>query len=150
MKLSKIILPLTGIIFLATGCNFFKKEEEALDKFKLICYIAIDKGDTAWLSIDTSNRKMNGLLTMSYGGIKKFDGQVKGTINGDTLKGHFDFKLNKIDKWYRNPVAFLKKEEKLVMGVGETILVWGSGFHDEKVPIDYDRGRFIFEKTICK
>ncbi|RZL45216.1 MAG: hypothetical protein EOP00_17925 [Pedobacter sp.] len=133
-----------------SSCNFFGAEEEPLDKSKLICYMAIDKGDTAWLNIDTTGRRVNGLFAMSYGGVKRYDGQIKGTINGDTLKTHYDFKVNKVDKWYRNPVAFLKKENKLIMGVGEIVMVWGSGFFDEKVPIDYDKGRFVFEKVSCK
>lgn len=146
----KYFLLLLMVIASLSSCSFFNNEEEVLDKSKLVCYIAIDKGDTAWLSIDTSHKKINGLFTMSYGGKKKYDGQVKGWILGDTLKAHFDFKVNKVDKWYRNPVAFLRKDNKLLMGVGETVLIWGSGHFDEKVPIDFDRGRFVFEPITCK
>lgn len=149
MKSSKTII-ISIVTLVLVGCSFFNKEEEPLDKSKLICYMAIDKGDTAWLQIDTTDRKIRGLFTMSYGGIRKMDGQVEGTINGDTLKGHYDFKVNKVDKWYRNPVAFLKKDNKLLMGVGEIIMVWGTGHFDQKVPIDFDKGRFVFSKTTCK
>ena len=149
MKIKYLLLFVVASVSMAS-CSFFNNEEEILDKSKLVCYIAIDKGDTAWLSIDTSKKKINGLFTMSYGGIKKYDGQVKGRILGDTLKAHFDFKVNKVDKWYRNPVAFLRKDNKLLMGVGETVLIWGSGHFDEKVPIDFEKGRFVFDLTTCK
>ena len=148
MKQAKLFLAaILGLTFY--GCSFFS-HEEPLDTSKLICYIAISNGDTAWLDIDTSDRKINGLFTMSYGGKKRYAGQVKGTINGDTLKANYDFKVNKVDKWYRNPVSFLRKDNKLQMGVGEIITVWGSGVFNEKVPVDYNKGRFVFERTVCK
>ncbi|MBB2144314.1 hypothetical protein GM921_02350 [Pedobacter sp. LMG 31464] len=133
--------------FLITSCNQTKTIEQQMDSQHTICYIAISANDTAWLKIDTSSKQIKGLLTFSYANKKKFEGQFKGTINGDTLKGHYDFKVNKVDKWYRNPVAFLKKEGKLTMGVGEISMVWGSAFFDDKVPINYDKGRFVFDKV---
>jgi hypothetical protein len=63
---------------------------------------------------------------------------------GDTLKGHYDFKINNAEKWNRNPVAFLKKDGQLIMGVGQFMLVMGSAHFDNRAPIDYDKGRFIF------
>lgn len=113
------------------------------------CYQAIDGSDTALLSIDTSNKRILGTFEMKYGKDKVYAGQIKGLIKGDTLIGHYDFKLNKVDKWYRNPVAFLKKEGKLIMGVGEISMVWGSPFFDTNTPIDYDKGRFVFSELAC-
>jgi hypothetical protein len=148
MKKAKLFLMLL-ISIAASSCVFFGKDEP-LDPSKFTCYIAINKSDTAWLDIDTSERKIKGLFTMSYGGKKKLHGQLKGTIKGDTLNAHYDFKVNKVDKWYRNPVSFLRKDNQLVMGVGEIVMVWGSGVFKEGVPVDYDKGRFVFERTVCK
>jgi len=108
-------------------------------------YRAISGKDTAWLSIDTSNKIINGLLTFNYADKKeRYEGKFKGEMYGDTLKGHYDFKINKAEKWNRNPVAFLKKDGKLTMGVGQFMLVMGSAHFDDRVPIDYDKGRFVF------
>ena len=148
MKQTKLFLMLL-ISIDASSCSFFNKDEP-LDTSKLICYIAINRGDTAWLDIDTSDRKIKGLFTMSYGGKKKLFGKLKGTIVNDTLNAHYDFMVNKVDKWYRNPVSFLKKDNKLMMGVGEIVMVWGSGVFKEGVPVDYNKGRFVFERTVCK
>lgn len=106
-------------------------------------YLAVDAGDTAWLQIDTSHRRMLGLLKFRYANNKIYEGHVKGVLSGDTLKGHFDFKVNKVDKWYRNPVSFLKRDQSLIMGVGNFTLIWGSGYFDG-TPIDYSKGRFVF------
>jgi hypothetical protein len=103
-----------------------------------------------YLSI-LSKKIINGLLTFNYTDKKeKYEGQFKGEMYGDTLKGHYDFKINKAERWNRNPVAFLKRDGKLTMGVGQFMLIMGSAHFDQKVPIDYDKGRFVFEEVACK
>ena len=137
---------------LTFGCQQQQKPKEKLmDEKKTICYQSISEKDTAWLSIDTSKKIINGILTFHYTDKKeKYEGQFKGEMYGDTLKGHYDFKINKAEIWNRNPVAFLKKDNKLIMGVGQFMLIMGSAHFDNKVPIDYDKGRFIFEQGNCK
>lgn len=137
-------------LFLNAGCRNEKTIDEQMDKKFTVCYRAISKNDTAWLTIDTSKKQFVGYFKVNCVDQKKiYDGQVKGFIHGDTLNGHFDFKVNKVDKWYRNPVAFLKTNANLTMGVGKTIMLWGSAYFDEKVPINYEKGRFVFEQGDC-
>lgn len=141
---------LISLLFLVSGCRNEKTIEEQMDRKYTVCYRAISKSDTAWLTIDTSKKQFIGYFKVNYVDQKKiYNGQVKGIIHGDTLKGHFDFKVNQVDKWYRNPVAFLKTNANLTMGVGKTVMVWGSAYFDEKVPIDYEKGRFVFELGDC-
>ena len=133
------------------GCQSEKPKEKLMDDKKTVCYQSISGNDTAWLSIDTSKKIINGLLTFNYVDKKeKYEGQFKGEMYGDTLRGHYDFKINKAEKWNRNPVAFLKKEGKLTMGVGQFMLIMGSAHFDNRVPIDYEKGRFTFEASPCK
>ena len=126
--------------------------EEQMQPKTTICYKAIDGTDTIWLSIDTLRvPQLIGTFEMNYAKQKRrMYGQFKGLLKGDTIKGHYDFKVNKVDKWYRNPVAFLKRNNKLNMGVGEMVMQWGSPFFDEKTPIDYEKGRFVFTEIACK
>jgi hypothetical protein len=139
------------VLFILSSCGREKTVDEQMDPNYTACYRAIFEKDTAYLTIDTSKKQMLGFLKMIYGEQKKvYDGTVKGTIKGDTLMGHFDFKENKVNKWFRNPVAFLRKNGSLTMGVGQTVMKWGSPFFDEKVPIDYEKGRFIFELGECE
>lgn len=144
---------LTAALVLSTlffACQQNTPKEKVMDKSKTVCYQSISGKDTAWLSIDTSEKVINGLLTFNYVDKKeRFEGQFKGEMYGDTLKGHYDFKINKAEKWNRNPVAFLKREGKLTMGVGQFMLIMGSAHFDNLVPIDYDKGRFVFEETAC-
>ncbi len=148
-KLLFLLSFLTLITFLYS-CQEKKQVKEQMESKTTICYRAIDGQDTAWLRIDTASSQVIGLLTFNYAKGRDYDGEFKGKFYGDTLKGHFDFKVNQVDKWYRNPVAFLKRNGQLTMGVGNFNMVWGSSIFDPKVPIDYDRGRFVFEGSDCQ
>ena len=114
------------------------------------CYIAIDKADTAWLKIDTTAKHILGEMKFSYANKNHYEGPVKAVMKGDTLRGNFSFMLNNVNKWYKNPIALLKKDDTFTMGIGEIMTLWGSGYFDKNVPIDYEKGRFIFEKVGCK
>ena len=138
------------IIILIFGCQQEKAKEKVMDEKKTICYQSISGTDTAWLAIDTSKKIINGILTFNYTDKKeKYVGKFKGEMYGDTLKGHYDFKINKAEQWNRNPVAFLKKDGKLTMGIGQFMLIMGSAHFDNRIAIDYGKGRFIFEETMC-
>jgi len=145
------LFTLTSAIFLF-GCQQEKPKEKILmDDKKTICYQSISGKDTAWLSIDTSKKVIHGLLSFNYTDKKeKYEGKFKGEMYGDTLKGHYDFKINKAEVWNRNPVAFLKREGKLTMGVGQFMLIMGSAHFDNRYTINYQKGRFTFEEGKCK
>ena len=152
MKFKQLLLTSALAISVLMACQSEKPKdkEKLMDDKKTVCYQAISGGDTAWLSIDTSKKIINGLLTFNYVDKKeKYEGQFKGEMYGDTLRGHYDFKINKAERWNRNPVAFLKRDGKLTMGVGKFMLIMGSAHFDNLVPIDYSKGRFVFEETTC-
>lgn len=145
-----VILLLFPLSFCISSCNREQPKQEVIEK-KMVCYQSISAGDTAWLSIDTAQRVIIGTLTINYvTKMEIYDGKFTGKMNGDTLKGHFDFKINKADPSFRNPLAFLKRENKLTMGVGQFMTVMGTAQFDDRVPIDYEKGRFVFEEAECK
>jgi hypothetical protein len=146
----KTLLSLLTLTTLFYSCRQEKSINEQMEAKTTICYQSISEKDTAWLKIDTSKRDIIGFLSFKYASNKNYDGQFKGKMYGDTLKGHFDFTVNKVDKWYRNPVAFLKRDGKLTMGVGDFNMVWGSPIFDPKTIINYNKGRFVFEMEDCK
>ena len=149
MKIKSLLLCVLTLALL-TSCRQEKDIKELMKEKTTVCFTATADKDSAWLKIDTSSMQIIGLLNFSYPSEKRrYEGQFKGQLYGDTLKGHFDFRVNKVDKWYRNPVSFLKKDGKLIMGVGNFNMVWGSAFFDAKVPIDYERGKFVFEVVRC-
>lgn len=120
-----------------------------MDEKYTVCYMAIDNADTAWLKIDTADKNIIGEMNFSYANKNHYEGLVKAIMKGDTLRGNFSFKLNDVDKWYKNPIALLKKGEAFTMGIGEIMTLWGSGYFDKNVPINYKKGRFVFKKVAC-
>ena len=144
-----LITSVCVLSFLIFSCNQEQPKQQVLEK-KIVCYQSISGSDTAWLSIDTAQKAIAGTLTINYvTKMEIYDGKFTGAMKGDTLKGHFDFKINKADLPFRNPLAFLKSESKLTMGVGQFMTVMGTAQFDDRVPIDYEKGRFVFEETEC-
>lgn len=140
---------IAAIIFLSS-C-----EEQNLVKKQMVeastnCYLAVDRTDTAWLKLDTADRKhVLGELLFIYGNKNRYEGLIKAEMKGDTLKGNYSFKLNNVNKWYKNPIALLRNKQTLTMGIGEIYTLWGSGFFLKTVPIDYEKGRFVFKQVGC-
>lgn len=142
-----LLISASSLSILISSCQQERPKEKVMSQKITNRYRAISGKDTAWLSIDTSDKIINGQLTFNYPDKKeRYEGKFKGEMYGDTLKGHYDFKINKAEKWNRNPVAFLKKGGQLTMGVGQFMLIMGSAHFDNRVPIDYDKGRFVFEE----
>lgn len=150
MKRNRLALLLTALTLISLSCTQTKEFKQQMDPKKTICYTSIDRTDTAWLKVDTTNQQVLGKLEFNYHNEQHFVGDIKGIVKGDTLKGHYVFKVNKADKWYRNPIALLKQKNTLTMGVGEINVMWGAVFFNEKVPINYNRGRFVFEQVGCE
>lgn len=150
MKKQQLLFTLAAALSIfIISCNQEQPKKEIVAE-KIVCYQSISGSDTAWLSIDTANTPISGKLTFNYTSKKEiFDGQFKGEMYGDTLKGHFDFKVNNADTARRNPVALLKEDGKLTMGIGQFMTVMGIPHFDDRVPIDYENGRFVFEEVEC-
>ncbi len=152
MNNHKLLIPLIfALSFFIFSCNREQPPKKAAIEKKMACYRAVSAGDTAWLSIDTAQKVIAGTLTVNYTAkMEIFDGKFTGRMYADTLKGYFDFKINKGKEPFRNPVAFLRRDNKLTMGIGKFMMVMGSAHFDDKVPIDYESSRFVFEEGECQ
>jgi len=117
--------------------------------FKLSCYRAIDGKDTAFLQLKDFKKRTEGKLLFKFSKKDKNDGDIKGTYKGDTLFVNYGYHVGNDPAWHINPVALLKKDGKLVMGVGKIGYLLGIPYFDKKVPIDFDAGRFTFEPVEC-
>lgn len=134
-----------------SSCKEQRAAKTKIDEKYSVCYMAIDKTDTAWLKLDTSDKKrILGEMVFNYTNKNRYVGLIKAVFAGDTLKGNYSFKLNEVDKWYKNPIALLKHRDNLTMGIGEIYTLWGSGFFLKTVPINYERARFVFKPIACK
>ena len=128
---------------LGAGCSNTDKPE----KQTKILYSAVKLNDTARLKLEFGEKAFDGQLEISYKGLYKDSGSVNGIIKGDTLKGTYYFQRYGIPKWERIPISLLKKDSKLIMGVGTMEIYMNMTFFKKTIPIDYQNVKFIFEKV---
>ncbi|WP_316842241.1 hypothetical protein [Pedobacter gandavensis] len=116
------------------------------------CYVAIDGLDTADLHLKTSEKgKISGHLVINYKEKGKNDGEIAGKFSGDTLFVDYTFKIGTENPTiYKNPLAFLKKDGKLILGVGQIETSVGRSYFVKGKPISFDKGRFTFAPVDCK
>lgn len=123
----------------------------ALDSSTMECYQAIDGVDTASLKLLTDTKgKVTGPLIINYLDKGDSNGQVSGSFQGDTLFVHYTFKIGSNKTTYKNPLAFLKKDGKLILGVGQIETFLGVSRFVKGKPISFERGRFSFVPVDCK
>jgi hypothetical protein len=137
------------VITLCLFCGCTQKQDggpgrdTARTAFPTQRYIAVYERDTALLSFARKGSIIEGKLRFSYANGNIEDGTIKGMVKGDTLLADYNFKSHN-GRWYRNPVAFLQTGNKLKLGVGQFEITWGRTHFSKSVPIDYDKGRFVF------
>ncbi|MEJ7559671.1 MAG: hypothetical protein WKF66_15285 [Pedobacter sp.] len=143
-----------GALYSCSQGSEKKKEEGAtkLDSANMQCYTAVDSVNSASLNLITDKEgKVTGSLVINYQDKGDSHGDLIGKFHGDTLFVDYSFQIGSTNKtFYKNPLAFLKKENKLFMGVGQIETFLGkSSFVDNK-RINFERGRFNFSSSDCK
>lgn len=116
------------------------------------CFVAMDSTDKAELKIKTlSNGEVKGSLVINYLEKGKNDGLLVGKFSGDTLFVDYTFKIGTDNPTeYKNPLAFLKQGDKLILGVGQIETHLGRSFFVKGKPISFEKGRFIFAPVDCE
>jgi hypothetical protein len=95
--------------------------------------------------------KITGHLLINYIDKGKNEGLISGAYKGDTLFVDYTFKIGTENKtMYKNPLAFLKKDGKLILGVGQIETSMGKSYFVKGKPIDFEKGRFTFDTAVCK
>ncbi|BAU55182.1 hypothetical protein [Mucilaginibacter gotjawali] len=154
---------LYGLIFLAavflSGCGHYAKNaaQQDAENYKLSkspeqCYLAIYQKDSAFLKYKMMpGGRVLGRLTIKYGELeplafeKEFDhGEIKGRFTKDTLFAEYTFADGAKRTVYRNPLAFLKKNDHLMLGFGATENYLGRTWFIHHNLINFTRGRFQF------
>lgn len=160
MKKSPLYLALLAVPLVYSCTQTGNKTTEKADTavtvktdtlFEKQCFVAIDGKDTADLKLKTSEGKVTGTLVINYSEKGKNDGQIAGAYKGDTLFVDYTFKIGKTNQTiYKNPLALLKKDGKLILGVGQIETTLGRSYFVKGMPIRFDKGRFTFAPQECK
>lgn len=144
----KSILLLSCLIVLSLFCGCGQKNSDDLSRNAeqvSVKYRAVYGADTVLLFILKKGTKIEGSLRFKYANGINQQGTIKGIAKGDTLLADYHYKGTN-GQWQRNPIALLKEDGQLHMGVGEREFAWGRTYFTKNVPIDYEKGRFVFYK----
>ena len=152
LYLAFMILPL---LFSCSGNSNTEQKGDLADADSVIskqCFVAADGKDTANLVVNTmGSGKVGGHLIINYSEKGKNDGEIAGEFKGDTLFVDYTFKIGTENKTiYKNPLALLRKDGKMVLGVGQIETTMGRSYFVKGKPINFDKGRFTFEPSDCK
>jgi len=107
-------------------------------------YIAIDGRDTATITLKTGNDVVTGKLIFRMYNKEDNDGFVRGAFKKDTLFVDYSFRKGTNRIVYKNPMAFLKKNGQLILGIGKMENMFGRTYFRKDIPIDFYEGRFTF------
>lgn len=132
-----------NLFFTLAACNNYKGDQNSTK----ILYQGINNLDTAILKVKLIDDKtFYGQLEINYHGAYKDSGNVTGIIKGDTLKGSYHFQHYRIETWRRIPIALLKKDDKLIMGMGSMEIYMNITYFKKNTPINYKNPLFIFDR----
>ena len=145
------LVSLLFIAILTSACNqeHPKVHSGGVDSITTkACYMAVDASDTVLLTIINKTKSIEGNLIFHYTNGTTYKGTLKGLMHGDTLLADYNFTTGD-GKWRRNPVALLKRNGGMTLGVGIMETAWGRNYFAKAQPIDYDKGRFTFKRVDC-
>jgi len=122
------------------------------------CFIAVYQTDSAFLRYKTTpNGKIQGRLVIKYGELEPlalakefYHGEITGQFNKDTLFADYVFANGAKPALYRNPIALLKKGDKLVLGFGAYVNYLGRTWLMNHQAINFTKSRFQFAPGECE
>lgn len=140
------------------SCKNEEKQKEAeaakADGEKVVsvqCYQAVYENDVIDLKLNTlKNGKLGGNMIMKVAPSTVRTGEVTGEFHGDTLFVDYTFvdSVNK-NKTFKNPMAFLKKDNQLILGNGTMQTTMGVTYLVKDKPIDFERVKYKFSTVEC-
>jgi hypothetical protein len=154
-------LSLLCLILTCIGFGSCKKEETKLaNEAKKIaaekpisteCYKALYEKDTINLKINNfKNGEVTGDLEMKIENMPTKLGQIVGEFRGDTLFASYTFIQGANEKkTFKNPMAFLKNGNELILGNGKIEFSLGASYFAKDEPIDFERVKYKFTTVEC-
>ena len=149
------------LLFACIGLQSCKKNQnpkvgkatqvQAEKPISIQCYKALYEQDTINLKMNTlKNGKITGDMVMTFFNMPKKVGKIAGEFSGDTLFASYTFIEGTNKKiTYKNPMAFLKRGNELILGNGEIQTTMGASYFVKGSPIDFERVKFKFTTVDC-
>lgn len=146
-----IILLLTPLIFACNNQEAAREESSTKDNTEktsseMVCYKAEGR-DTITLSFRTLSDSVVGTLRYNLYQKDQNNGSIFGRFNGDTLYAEYVFQSEGMDS--RRQVAFLKKNDLLIQGIGPVEEKGNAQYFTNRSQIRFDSG-IELRKTACQ
>lgn len=153
-----------GVFFLLLACIGFescKKDKDPKDvetakaqdekPISVACYKALYEKDTIDLTVNTlKSGKITGDMIMKIEDLPEKIGKIEGEFRGDTLFADYSFIQGTNDKIkFKNPMAFLKHENELILGSGKIETYLGKSYFVKGTPIDFEKVKYKFATVDC-
>ena len=115
------------------------------------CYKALYEKDTIDLKMNTlKNGKITGDMMIKFFNTPQKIGKIAGEFSGDTLFVSYTFIQGDNKKiTFKNPMAFLKRGEQLILGNGKMQTTLGATYFVKGSPIDFESVKFKFTAVEC-
>lgn len=115
------------------------------------CYKAIYEKDTIDLKVNSlKNGKISGDMVMKVANAPERTGEVAGEFKGDTLFVDYTFTdTEHKETKFKNPMAFLKRNNQLILGNGTMQTTMGVTYLVKDKPIDFDTVKYKFDSVEC-
>jgi len=153
-------LGLTCLLLAAIGLTSCKNNDaekkpavmEIGEPINVACYKAIYEQDTLNLKINTfKNGEIKGDMVMAIKNMPKKTGLIVGEFRGDTLFANYTFIQGTFkEKTFKNPMAFLKRDNQLILGNGKIETTMGASYFIKGEPIDFDKVKYKFNVIDCE
>ena len=154
-------LALSCLLLACIGLQSCKKNEtlksgeatqvQAEKPISVQCYKALYEKDTLELKMNTlKSGKITGDMVMKILDMPKKVGKIAGEFRGDTLFASYTFIQGDYNKkTYKNPMAFLKRGNELILGNGKIETTMGASYFVKGEPIDFERVKYKFTTVDC-
>lgn len=110
-------------------------------------YVGINGPDTAHLTLNIIDGSFYGKYEVRKRSYTDRKGDIRGKIKGDTLLGDYHYFPYGGGTKKRIPIAFLQKDNELLMGKGVVSSYMGIPFFVSNIPIDYEDPEFRLVKN---
>jgi len=122
------------------------------EPINVACYKAIYEQDTLNLKINTfKNGEVKGDMVMAIENMPVKTGEIVGEFKGDTLFASYTFIQGDYkEKTLKNPMAFLKRDNQLILGNGQIQVTMGASHFVKGEPIDFDQVKYKFDAVDCE
>ena len=149
------------LLFACIGLQSCKKDQSQKDvetdkaqaekPVSTVCYKALYESDTINLTVNTlKNGKINGDMIMKIENMPDKIGKIAGEFRGDTLFADYSFIQGTNEKVkFKNPMAFLKRGNKLNLGSGKIETYLGKSYFVKGTPIEFEKVKYKFSIVDC-